>query len=392
MLYLIFVILAVSVIMFFFITRVAILNYNSGVNLDNGKVNISDSEVDWDGRVEIIPRLIEKSNRGGYPKSVDWINGGGSLPQPDPNPNPNPNEHNYDHPAGWSENNEGNHSESNQGYHYHHNEESGNNVYLPLPEGTPYKGHPNVVWNGKGQLIPAEGYTWGNLSKPGANNYWVVPLPLGTPYQGHPNVVWSGDGEHVEPAEGYKWENSDDFSTIQLTTKEKIEKILYSAKRASKDKGIRNWIVNVKWELSKRPTDKDFLSPWVGDSCLIFNERFLTETKATRENLVAFESGKLFFTIMKNKPVKDGNTLEIWWAKYSFWHSSMIAKMQYVKSKDQNEDLSMIRDFDKESQFGYIFRVQALQLDKPKDKKERQEWDKNLREFRTYIDPLLRGK
>jgi hypothetical protein len=224
-----------------------------------------------------------------------------------------------------------------------------------------------------------------------------VPLPLGTPYRDYLHVVWAGDGQNVMAAKGYKWATNDpiadNFGVVPLTTKEKIQEILPGALRASKDKGIRDWIVNnVKCRFSDRDADKGMMSPWVDDNGLVFTESFLTETKAKRENLIAFESGKFFFTIMKDKPVKDGKTLWSWFTDYVGLHGSTILDMREAKSKDQNEGLSMVFDPDIASKFGYIFRAQALQLDKPKDKKAQQEWNKAIHEFQTYIDTLLRGR
>ena len=351
--------LAVSAGMLFFITRVAFADHvSSKMDLDNGK-GLSRSEV-------------------------DWINGGGSLPQPN---------------GGSSA---GSHSGPDSG---HHQAGSGNNEgnssdYSgpPQPDGTPYPSYPNVVWNGNGRIRPADGYNWKTPNNPSASKYRVVPLPLGTPYPGYLNVVWSGDGHNVRPAVGYKWENQNNpsankYRVIMLTTKDKIQEILPGALRASKDKGIRDWICNnVKCRFSDRDADKGMMSPWVEDNGLVFTERFLKETKATRENLIAFESGKYFFTIMKDKPVKDGKTLSSCFTDYVGVHGSTIWDMRAAKSKDQNEGLSMVSDTDIASKFGYVFRAQALQLDKPMEKKARQEWNKAIREFQTYIDPLLRGR
>jgi len=351
---------AVSV-MFFFITRVATPDHTY-------------SKIDLIKGGESLP------NKGGgsYPKSdVDWVHGGGSLPHPahpdgESHPRPDP-----EHYQAGSGNHEGNAS---------------GHPSPPKPAGTPYRGHPHVVWNGDGLIRPEEGYNWENQKDPGASKYRAVPLPLGTPYRDYLHVVWAGDGQNVMAAKGYKWATNDpvadNYGVVPLTTEEKVWVYGSNATSAVKDKVIRDWIVKVPCKFLNDSGQKKQLSPWVGDGYLIFTETFLTETPAVRENLIAFESGKLFFTMMKDKPVKDGKTLETWFYGYSGRYNSTISNMRWAKH--QNEDLSMIIDLpDYPSEFGYIFRAQALQLDKPKDKKARQEWDKALREFQTYVNPLF---
>lgn len=94
--------------------------------------------------------------------------------------------------------------------------------------------------------------------------------------------------------------------------------------------------------------------------------------------------------MMKDKPVKGGKSMEIWFVDYSARYDSTIWNMK--KTKHKEEDLSLLGDNDKESQFGYIFRAQALQLNKPKEQEAQHEWDKAIREFQKYISPLLRTK
>lgn len=368
--------LVVSAVVFFFNNRVAVPDHVSS-KIDLGKVGGShlNSKIDLDEEIVRFP---------GRP--VNWS--GGSLPHPEgggggSSPEPNPG---YYHGESGDNDDNGGHS---------HNSD------LPEPDGTPVWGHPHVVWTGDGHLRPADGYCWKDLNV----NQQVVPLPLGTPFSGHPNVVWDGNGL-LRPAYGYRWENWKDpigsnFLVVPLTTKEKIQEILPGALRSSKDKKIRDWIVNnVDCRFSDRIQDYDpmstlpqMISPWVGSGpYLIFTQSFLTETKATRENLIAFESGKLFFTIMKDKPVKDGKTLESWFRDFERLHSSIIEIMENAKSKDQNEDFPKIGDIELVSMFGYIFRAHALQLDKPKDKKARREWDEAIHEFKKHVNPLLRSR
>jgi hypothetical protein len=318
-------------------------------------------------------------------QNIDWINGG-TLPQPNGGGNvPNPSGPSSDNHQGTSNHSSGNHANNSNNY-----------PDQPKPDGTPYPGYPHVVWTGNGYVRPETGYDWKIPGDAIASKYKVVPLPLGTPYPGYPHVVWNGDGKNIRPAEGYRWENhnnpgASDYRVVPITVKEQIAAILPGALRASKNRLIRNWIVKLDCQFSDRAADAGMISPWVGDNCLIFTESFLEETKATRENLIVFEAGKLFFATMKDKDSK-GETLEKWFTDYTGRHRSMIMDMKNARSKDQNEDFPMIGDREQESMFGYVFRMQALQLDKPKNRQERHEWNKALREFRTHVNPLLRGK
>jgi hypothetical protein len=358
----------VSVVVFFFITRTRV-----AVSSKVDRINERGSLPHPDMPMMDVPML----DRDG----VDWINGGGSLPHPSGGGgggiHPEPNQGHSHEGSGSNEGNASSHSNSLK------------------PDGTPFPGYPHVVWNGTGRIRPEDGYNWVTPNDPSASNYSVVPLPLGTPCAGHPNVIWTGDGEHFRPAYDYKWEIStaDIYDVLPLTTKEKIiVRVLDTIPALKKDKGIWDWVKNVELELriesAGNPMIPPMMSPWAGDSKLIFTESFLTETPAERENLIAFESGKLFFTMMKDKTVKDGKTLEKWFRDYAGRYGSTILNMR--KAKHQNENLPMVVDIaDYPSEFGYIFRAQALQLDKPTDLKVQKEWDEAIREFQTYVYPLL---
>lgn len=174
-----------------------------------------------------------------------------------------------------------------------------------------------------------------------------------------------------------------------------IEKVAQDVILAFKDQGLRDWRVkNVKFEIRGDTRQEHLLSPWMGDNKLVFTEEFLTETPAMQENLIAFETGKLFFHIMKDKPVKDGRTLEMWFMKYALEHNSVIENMRAAKHLNEGFPDTWIVDPVMEwySGFGYIVRAQVLQLDKPKGKRAQEEWDEAIHEFRTHIDPLLRGR
>ena len=384
----IFALLAVSV-MFFFITRVAtpdhtyskidLIPINKGGSLP-AMPPMADVSLSNPSEVSRTNKGMRLPSKGGYPKdNDDWTNGLRNLPRPDPQTWEGRPGHDPEEPR----NNEG----SGSGH-----------PSQPKPAGTSYRGHPHVVWTGDGHIMPQEGYYWENQKDPGASKYRVLPLPLGTPYRVYLHVVWAGDGQNVMAAEGYKWATNDPiadhYKVVPLTTEEKVWAYGSNATSAVKDKVIRDWIVKVPRKFLNDSRLNDQPSPWADSGCcLIFTESFLTESKATRENLIAFESGKLFFTMMQGKTIKNGKTLEKWFEDFSSLYSSTILDMREAKSKDQNENLVRFIDYVKpEEKFGHIFRAQALQLDKPKDEKALKEWNKALREFQSYVYPLLQGK
>jgi len=196
---------------------------------------------------------------------------------------------------------------------------------------------------------------------------------------------------------------------ITPTTEEKVRQAIPAAIDAIKDQRIKNWInKNVKFEfldVSQQeshlmpPLQRDMPSPWAGDSKLIFTRSFLAESVPMRENLIAFEAGKVFYANMKNKPVGEGKTLSQWFAGFASEHADAIQNMKDAKNQTggiPTEGLGtvMIADpaWEGTSAFGYIFRAQALQLEKPKDKKAQEEWDKTVSEFQKNINPLLQSR
>jgi len=82
---------------------------------------------------------------------------------------------------------------------------------VPLPDGTPYHNHPNVVWDGNGHPRPTPGYRWRSSNR-ADDEFRVLPWPLGTAHPLYPHVVWSGKGNSFRPAEGYEWSSNDPAS------------------------------------------------------------------------------------------------------------------------------------------------------------------------------------
>ena len=167
-----------------------------------------------------------------------------------------------------------------------------------------------------------------------------------------------------------------------------IEKQLVNdSLRGLKDGDLRNWIAT-KAELNRFKAN-NFGPLTANGSTLRLKDGFFQEQPARRENLIAFEAGKVFWNSMKDRRLADGSTLESWFIRYSGRHGSVIADMKVAKHKGDN--FSGLGDIDTPSQFGYMFRALALQLTRPAGRGTKQEWDSVVNEFRNRINPLLRG-
>ncbi len=154
-----------------------------------------------------------------------------------------------------------------------------------------------------------------------------------------------------------------------------------------KDSDLRNWIAT-KAELNRYKAD-NFGPMTANGSTLRVKDGFFQKGLPRQENLIAFEGGKVFWNSMKDRRLADGTTLESWFIRYSGGHGSVIADMKVAKHK--GDDFSGLGDIDTPSQFGYMFRAQALQLTRPAGRGTQQEWDSVVSEFRNRINPLLRG-
>ena len=107
------------------------------------------------------------------------------------------------------------------------------------------------------------------------------------------------------------------------------------------------------------------------DGTLRFKDGFFEERNpARRENLVAFAAGKVFWNRMKSQRLADGQTLEAWFIAFSAANGSVIADMRLAKHN--GDDLSAYGDLiDGPSQFGQVFRLNALQLAQPEGRGSR---------------------
>ncbi|MBI4963710.1 MAG: hypothetical protein HY913_10590 [Desulfomonile tiedjei] len=118
---------------------------------------------------------------------------------------------------------------------------------------------------------------------------------------------------------------------------------------------------------------------------LKFKGHFFQNNPAKRDNLIAFEAGKVFWNRMKDRAVGDGRSLGRWFSDELAGNNSAIKAMQ--AARHGGDDLSELDDWDTASQFAYVFRAQALGLKKPRHSGE---WDEVIDEFRENVNPLLK--
>lgn len=268
----------------------------------------------------------------------------------------------------------------------------------PLPEGTPHGTLPHVVWAGNGRFHPAPGYRWLNDA---ADDFGVEPLPDGTPHPTLPNVVWSGDGQHFHPAPGYVWRkrgDPNDFQVVRDVTVaswssewgDEDQDIAVDALRGMKDETLRNWLA-AHVEFGRFPDDK--VSPLsASGSTLRFKDAYFARNlePAQRENLLAFEGGKVFYEMTKDVPVAGGQTFERWFFGFYGAHMAVISDM--AAASHQGQSLGTSDLLDAHSAFGHLFRAQALELDIPAGYERRGEWDDVQREFGAQLERLVRSQ
>jgi predicted nucleic acid-binding Zn-ribbon protein len=165
--------------------------------------------------------------------------------------------------------------------------------------------------------------------------------------------------------------------------------VVNQALQGWKDERLRAWLAE-NAQLNR--FTKDTFSPITASgSELRFKDGFFSEQLrgARRENLLAFEAGKVFWNTMKDQPIGEGRTLETWFANYATEHDSVIQDMR--GAKHLSEDLAWVTDYDTASQFAYIFRAQTIELERPAAQNARQQWEGVMHDFRTRIYGLLQA-
>jgi len=265
-------------------------------------------------------------------------------------------------------------------------------VHIP---GTPYSdAYPHVVWDEEpGKVRPEFGYRWVDRNNTQRGVVRIIP---GTPYYEVAHVAWDEEElGKIRPEFGYQWIDPDDpmkgaklrpelaalkeFLNLlgsdhdekPMEMDEGQQETVLAALGAFNDTKLRAWVaVTVGFELRTKPGEQKQLGPWIGgpnNTNLVYTDYFFShETYATKANTTAFEAGKVFWQIMKEKPVGGGKTLEEWFihdfkAKYPY----VISDLQEVDYQCGNQKVNLSKmgeGADYWTQFGIVFRAQALGL------------------------------
>lgn len=270
----------------------------------------------------------------------------------------------------------------------------------PYPDGSPHPTLPHVVWSGDGNSFhAAPGYRWMNANDP--NDFSVEPYPDGTPHPTLPNVVWSGEGNSYRPGPGYTWRypnNANDSQVVRIVNvanwasnwSGKDRDAAVDVLRGMKDVQLMDWMAaNVQF--GRFPDDN--VSPLsASGSMLRFKDVFFdsSTSPAQRENLLAFEGGKVFYETMKDVPIDGGQTFERWFMGYYPAHGSVISDMS--KARHNGQPLGTSDLIDAHSAFGHLFRAQALELDKPIGYWKQKDWDAVQQTFKQHLDQVMRDR
>jgi hypothetical protein len=173
------------------------------------------------------------------------------------------------------------------------------------------------------------------------------------------------------------WDSGDEGRRWSPAEKEVMNRVM----NALADHGLRNWIAkNVHFE--RDPSDD--ISPIsaggtkLGDANkLRVKDDFFTSatTTARRENLLAFEAGKVFWVV-------NGLTYPV--------SKDVAGAMKTTLHPPNGESLSGTFDPDAASDFGHVFRAQAFRFLIPQeDKGLREKWETEICEFEKRVKPFL---
>lgn len=268
----------------------------------------------------------------------------------------------------------------------------------PQPDGSPHPTLPNVVWAGNGQFHPAYGYRWVDPNNP--NDFRVMLYPDGTPHLTLPNVVWDGQGQFY-PAPGYGWRdpgNPNDFQVVrQLNVanwasdwRSEDRVVVVDVLRGMKDAELMDWMAT-HVQFGRFPDDN--VSPLSASGAMLrFKDVYFDRrtSPAQRENLLAFEGGKVFYETMKEVSLEDGRTFERWFLGYYPAHSSVISDMS--EARHEGQPLGTTDFVDAHSAFGHLFRAQALELERPIGQDRQKDWDEVQQAFRQRLDQVMRRR
>ena len=122
------------------------------------------------------------------------------------------------------------------------------------------------------------------------------------------------------------------------------------------------------------------------NSVLRFRGVFFTNktTEARRENLLAFEGGRAFWSVVTENGT---NATGQWWFTYHQSHTSIIFEMKAAKFNGEN--LGGLGDNDPMAMMAYVFRAEALQLPKPQDPEQQREWEDVISEFENHVGQVF---
>lgn len=165
-------------------------------------------------------------------------------------------------------------------------------------------------------------------------------------------------------------------------------KKVLAALESFKDAKLREWIEN-KASKDRVPGTSSSLPPAASDmisangTMLTFKDGFFdpraSDTK--RENLLAFEAGKVLWSANMTGRVDLSQSLEDWFKGFLRKNPGLVEEMKAARHQD--EGLSDLGDLaDTQSQFAHVFRAHALGL----GSKERQS---ALNFFKNKIAPFL---
>ncbi|HRH97153.1 MAG TPA: hypothetical protein PLB55_14525 [Prosthecobacter sp.] len=166
-------------------------------------------------------------------------------------------------------------------------------------------------------------------------------------------------------------------------------KKVLAALEAFKDAELREWIEH-QAPKDRVPGTPSSLPPAASDmisangTMLTFKDGFFDPraSDVKRENLLAFEAGKVLWAVNMTSKVEQGRSLEDWFKDFLHKNPGLVEEMK--AARHQGEGLSDLGDLaDTQSQFAHVFRAKALGL----GSKERQ---LELTLFKNKISPLLK--
>jgi hypothetical protein len=205
-----------------------------------------------------------------------------------------------------------------------------------------------------------------------------------------PGHVYTDSGQMI-PGDGYVWRHPEDSNDWEVVSKnEVIEDMFKSAVLVFKEQALKDWTrKNVKVKICDDPRLQRQPSPWaLNGSELMFTDYFLSKSRADRENLVAFEAGKVFYERIKDRPVKEWGSFDAWFSHFASKNEALIEQMRSATHGDRNfVNLGLADIADNRSSFAFIFRVQAFRL--PEGQEMPKKWKEVIKGFRTRMDPFL---